>query len=427
MKLTDLSPQLQLPYPNEQGFGVEKGKTPELKNIWFVIPRPPAKENPQKLSSAILRKANDVLNAIQRLDSLTGLDQLVLGLLLRREALQSSRMEGTFSTIDQVLTPASSIEKKQKSAQNSISAYAHVLESFFVKASTKGVQIFSEDLLRKVHIEVMSKDPNFRGKAGLFRDEVGKNNYATIGGLSRPESSIYNPTPPKYVQRCLKQNLDWMKDEEGLELSRAGMAPGFVVRLARGHSHFEAVHPFSDGNGRVGRTIMVLHMVTEGFAPLYISGFIEAHKKEYYQSLQLAQMKLQDAPLIHFICEALVESFHESENTKKALIGLQLQWAKRADFRKGSAALYSLPVLLETPILSVRLLQDRLKISQPAAKRAIDQLCAAKILNERTGFDRNRIFAAEEVIELLARPFGENPDHAIERAAKVTHFKKNSG
>jgi Fic family protein len=417
MKRTDLHKKLQVKYPNEQGYGIEKGPPPNLENVWFVIPPPPSEEAPLGLSAILLRKANDVLNSLQQLDTLTDLDRLVLGLLVKREALQSSRMEGTFSTIDQLLTPRDQMNKKEKSAQASVVAYAHVLEKSFSLASKKGLQIFSEDLLRKLHVEMMSRDPDFRGKAGLFRDEVGKNNYATIGGLNRPENSTYNPVPPKYLRKCLRQNLDWMKDEDRLEMSRAGMAPGLVVRMARGHWHFEAIHPFSDGNGRVGRMLMVLHMVSEGFAPLYISGYIEVKKKDYYLSLQAAQMQCQEAPLVHFLCKAIIESSQEAEKTKAALLSLPDRWIEQANFRQGSAALRALKVVLESPILSVKLLEKRLKISQPAAKRAIDQLCNAKILRERTGMGRNRIFAAEEVIELLARPFGESTTNAIERAA----------
>ncbi|HEY8270500.1 MAG TPA: Fic family protein [Pseudobdellovibrionaceae bacterium] len=419
MKRTDLHQKLQVQYPNKQGYGIEKGPPPSLENVWFVIPPPLSEEAPFGLSVSLLRKANEILGSLQKFEALTDFDRLVLGLLVKREALQSSRMEGTFSTIDQLLTPRDQINRKEKSAQASVIAYAHVLEKSFSLASKEGPQIFTEDLLRKLHVEMMSRDPEFRGKAGLFRDEVGKNNYATIGGLNRPENSTYNPVPPKYLRKCLKQNLDWMKDEDSLEMSRAGLGPGLVVRMAKGHWHFEAIHPFADGNGRVGRILMVLYMVSEGLAPLYISGYIEAKKKDYYLSLQAAQMKCDEAPLVHFLCKAIIESYEEAEKTKEALVSLPDSWVKKGNFRQGSASLRALKVILENPILSVKLLEKRLKISQPAAKRAIDQLCDARILRERTGMGRNRIFAAEEVIELLARPFGESTVIALERAASL--------
>lgn len=363
-----------------------------------------------------LRAANETFRKLPRLDALNDLDRLVLSLLVRREALQSSRMEGTVSTIEQVLTPITQVEGKEKSARASVIAYAHTLEKYFEKVRTKGTGIFTESLVREMHQEMMSRDPEFRGKPGIFRNEIGAGVYVSIGGLSRLENSIYNPVPPKYLLKTLHEHLNWMTDEESIELSGAGMAPGLVIRMARGHCHFEAIHPFTDGNGRVGRMLMVLQMAAEGFTPLYLSGFIEAKKQAYYLALETAQMKLNEAPLLHFLCEAIVESYDESQKTKKSLIDLPEIWAHRVPVRQDSGAHNLFSLLLETPLVTVNLVKEKLGISQPAARGAIDRLVAGKILRERTGQARNRIFAAEEVIELLARPFGEMTSTAIARA-----------
>lgn len=301
-------------------------------------------------------------------------------------------------------------------ASDSKRAYAHALESAFAKAAADGVGVFRPELRREMHSELMSHDPDYRGKPGLFRHEIGAGVYATIGGLGRPEEPTFNPAPPERLERSLKQTLEWMSDEAAIEMSRAGMGPGFVVRLACAHWHFEAVHPFSDGNGRVGRMLMALQMICDGYAPLYLSGYIEAHRKGYYDSLQAAQMKRNEAPLVHYLCEALGAAWEEARKTKAALLALPERWQQRGRFRAKSAARRALTELLEVPILTQRILQDRLGVSHAPALNAIDQLCAAGILRERTGMSRNRVFAAEEVIELLARPFGEPPETALEKA-----------
>lgn len=416
MRKEDLHPSLQKPYAKKTGYGLEKGSTESLRNVWFVVPPPPQNDTPSGLNAGLLKEAHEVLSRLPRLDTLSNLDRLVLSLLVRREALQSSRMEGTWSTIEQVLTPGALYNKREKSARASVVGYAHALEAAFIKARKAGVKIFQLDLLRQLHRELMSHDPDFRGKPGLFRHEIGSGVYATIGGLGRPENSTYNPTPPSHLAENLEQNLDWIRDEALIEMSHAGMAPSLVIRLARSHWHFEAVHPFSDGNGRVGRMLMTLQMVAEGLAPLYLSGYIEAHKKEYVRGLQQAQMQLKEAPLIHFLCQAITASWEEAQKTKLALTTLPEQWQGRGEFRADSTARQALLYLLESPILTVKLLQTHLGVSQPAASRAITQLQAAKILRERTGMGRNRVFAAEEVIELLARPFGEPPETALETA-----------
>lgn len=415
MRKSDLNPRLQQLYNSARGFGIERGKTESLKNIWFVIPPPPPDETPAGLNPTLLKEAHRVLGLLPRLESLSPMDELVLGLLVKREALQSSRMEGTFSTIEQVLTPGELFDKREKSPRASVIGYAHALEAAFDGARRKGVKIFSEDLVRRMHKAMMAHDPEYRGQPGMFRYEIGDGVYARIGGV-RPEDSTYNPAPPGHVAKGLKQNLHWLRDETLLDLSRAGMGPGLVIRMARAHWHFEAVHPFSDGNGRVGRILMTLQMVCEGFAPLYLSGYIEVKKREYSRALNQAQMQLDEVPLIHFLSEAIIESWNESQKTKAALLALPAQWNDRGKFRADSAAKRALELLLQFPILTTKHLEQRLAVSNPAALRAMTQLCEAGILRERTGFARNRIFAAEEVVELLGRQFGEPPETALERA-----------
>lgn len=418
MNRTSLHPKLQVPYSDKTQMGVEKGAA-ELSNHWFVVPPSPSRAAPPDLNSARLKRAHGVLQTLATPEKMSNLDRLVLALLVRREALQSSRIEGTFSTIEQVLTPVENFRQGEKSARASVVAYAHALETAVHQARRMGPKVFTLTLLRKLHKELMAKDPDYRGRPGLFRHEIGKGVYVTIGGLGRPENSTFNPAPPKHIKRCLKEHLDWLGDDLLIEMSQAGMAPSLVTRMARSHGHFEAIHPFLDGNGRVGRMLMALQMVTEGYTPLYLSGYIEAKKIEYYRCLQEFQTKLNEKPLIHFVADAIVESNDEALRTKAGLQSLPNLWQSRGNFRADSAALKSLQHLLAHPILSAKELQKLLGVSQPATKRAIDQLQEAKILRERTGLGRNRIYAAEAVIEILARPWGENVETALARADSV--------
>jgi Fic family protein len=106
-----------------------------------------------------------------------------------------------------------------------------------------------------------------------------------IGSFGRKEDSLYNPAPPAHVERCLKDVLDWMSDESILQLGDAGLGMVLPIRMAVGHSHFEAVHPFSDGNGRVGRMLWALQMVAAGRLPLHHSSYVEAERAEYGEAL----------------------------------------------------------------------------------------------------------------------------------------------
>src|ERR1700674_4397385 len=121
--------------------------------------------------------------------------------------------------------------------------------------------------------------------------------------------------------------------------------------MAVAHAHFEAVHPFRDGNGRVGRLLLPLMMAAEGHIPLYLSPYIEANKVAYYASLKAAQQRLDWHEAIGFLADAIVGTTHELLATRDALAALRDRWRERRKFRRGSAALEALDVLPHYPVL----------------------------------------------------------------------------
>jgi Fic family protein len=215
--------------------------------------------------------------------------------------------------------------------------------------------------------------------------------------------------------------MSWYQDDLLAEIGDAGIGLWLPVRLAVGHAHFEGVHPFPDGNGRVGRMLWPLQMILAGHAPLYLSGYVEIAKKDYGLALQAAQKQLQYGPIIEFICQAIEASFEEAELTRKSLSELPMVWRGRAKFRDGSAAERAIELLISSPILSAGELARLLEVPFESASKALATLAARGVVKERTGYRRNRIFAAEEVLALLARPFGGRIADALalaERALK---------
>jgi hypothetical protein len=125
---------------------------------------------------------------------------------------------------------------------------------------------------------------------------------------------------------------------------------------------------------------------------------------------------LDYSPIIEFISEAFAASYRESQSTKRELLGLKVAWLQRAKFRRGSAAANALRKLIQHPIVSTKNLADLLGVSFQAASVAIKTLTDCKIIRERSGRQKDRIFAAEEVIGLLARPFGQDPHISLSAA-----------
>ena len=327
---------------------------------------------------------------------------LVSRVLRRREAVSSSAIEGTNSTLDELLTAEEGglgDEEERRQAASQVRDYALGLEAFLPQAMRRGRDVFDVELVRTLHRAAMQGDPGYKDTPGEFRQGV-----VWIGGSGNIAYSTYNPTPPADVLPCLQDNVAYMRGD-GYET----VLSGILARMALAHSHFEAVHPFKDGNGRVGRLLLPLMMAADGHLPLYLSPYIEANKAAYYAALKASQQRHEWHEMIGFIADAVSGTADELLATRRALAELGAAWRTRRRFRAGSASLRALSLLADFPVLSIGRLASELAVSWAQASAAMEQLVEAGILRERTGYRRNRLFAAAEVLALVNRPFGADP------------------
>jgi Fic family protein len=320
-------------------------------------------------------------------------------ILTRREAVSSSAIEGTHSTLDELLSLEETEEGTRSHEVPQVRNYALALDQFIPRARTIGSDLFNVDLVTELHRAVMRGDTTYRDIPGEFRQIV-----VWIGGRGDIAYSTYNPAPPDDVAESLRQTMAYMQGT-GPEIVNQTL----LTRMAIAHAHFESVHPFRDGNGRVGRLFLPLMMAAEGHVPLYLSPFIEAYKQDYYDALKAAQQRLEWEVLVGFLAQAVVGTADELMSTRQALAGLQGLWKARAKFRTNSSAERALSILPHYPVVTVKRLAERLAVSYPAAAAATDQLVEAGILIEQTGYERNRIFVAKEALSIVNRPFGADP------------------
>jgi len=150
--------------------------------------------------------------------------------------------------------------------------------------------------------------------------------------------------------------------------------------------------------------------------PLYLSGYVEAEKAEYGAALQEAQKQLSYRQMIDFVCRAIVACSEEDSETQRALERLPEAWQTRGNFRQGSSAARALKLLLGTPVMTVSLLAAQLEVSVQAASQGLQRLEKAGVVRDRSMRGRNRLYAAEEVISVLARPFGTDIDVVLDSA-----------
>lgn len=377
---------------------------PPYDNHYGVVPAPPPEESIDLRS--IARRHAAAIGAIAKVDTLAaqtiGASYLLSRISTRREAVSSSAIEGTNSTLDELLAVEETADDGSQNAARQVRAYALSLEGVLLEVVKAKHSAFSLDLILRLHAEVMKDDPDNRNEPGCLRTGV-----VWIGGRGDIANSTWNPPPPQLVTPCLLATVDYLRNE-GMQQ----MTQDLVTRMAIAHAHFEVIHPFRDGNGRVGRMLLPLMMAADERAPLYLSPYIEANKSAYYEALKDAQQRLRWETFIGFLSDAIVGTVDEAMTTWKALEHLRDRWLRRRRFRKGSAALRALDLLAHFPVITTARLAEELSVSIQQATNAVAQLEAAGVLRERTGYARNRVFAAEEALAIVNRPFGEEPPEA---------------
>ena len=241
--------------------------------------------------------------------ALSSLDALVSGrpslfhvtrVLVRDEATRSSAIEGTQTTLDELLNADAAIEEAEQRGEadamrgelGTVRAYAVALEQ---RLAVPGA--IDSEAIEALHRDVFARSDEYadgrKGRPGKWRDRV-----VWIGGGSDISRSTFNPPPPALVPRLIEEHVDWLR--------KTADGPAMLatpIRLALAHAHFEAIHPFSDGNGRIGRMLLSLMLAAEGHVPVPLSRVLEADRTRYYEALRQAQQKLDFVPLAVLMCD----------------------------------------------------------------------------------------------------------------------------
>jgi Fic family protein len=182
-----------------------------------------------------------------------------------------------------------------------------------------------------------------------------------------------------------------------------------VLRMAIAHAQFETIHPFIDGNGRVGRLLLPLMLAAEGYPPIYLAGFLKSNKKAYYDALANVQLQEKWSDWVTFFATGVEAAAYESMMTAKELLAILDRWRIAVDELRlrSDSAINQLPeLLIANPVVTVNQVKHVLGITFPTANTALVKLKEMGIL-EQTDRQRNRTFIASEVITLLDRPIDD--------------------
>ena len=330
---------------------------------------------------------------IGRLDALAALlpnPDLFVAMYVRHEAVLSSQIEGTQSTLEDVLDFEADAMRDDTPGD-----VAEVVN--YVRAMNHGLSRLAElplslRLLREIHAELMRGVRGGDKSPGEFRTSQ---NW--IGGAgSALRNAAFVPPPPHDLMAALGQL------ETFLHEARASLP--LLVRCALAHAQFETIHPFLDGNGRVGRLLITLMLCEEGALArplLYLSLYLKTHRAEYYDRLTAIRQHGHWEQWLAFFLRGVSSTARAATQTAQDIVALRQ--GHRASVAKSAKALALLDHLLQQPTVSVRHVARQLACSAPTATKLLREFEARGWLRELTGYGRNRLWRYQPYLDLFHR------------------------
>ena len=344
--------------------------------------------NDAKISN-LLSKADRKLGELNAFSLLIPDVDFYIKMHITKEATQSSKIEGTQTSIEEALQNAESINPEKKDDWQEVHNYINAM-NYAINQLDK--LPLSNRLLKKTHKKLLQ---GVRGKHKLPGEFRRSQNW--IGGSSLKDAGFI---PPHHNEiNDLMSDLEKFMNNENLQVPH-------LIRIAIAHYQFETIHPFLDGNGRLGRLLITLYLVSNQILNkpvLYLSDFFESNRESYYNNLTDVRKRGNLKQWLVFFLVGVSETAQNSIDTFNSIIKLRqiveekkiITLGKRVPLAKKLIAyLYSKPIVEAYEIASV------LDVNIATAYRLIQDLEKLKILKEQTGYKRNRVFMFEEYLNI---------------------------
>jgi len=367
----------------------------EHARAFVPAPLPPCP--PLELTTALRFRLGEADRALGELNAAAGLlpdPELFVYMFVRQEAVLSSQIEGTQSSLDDLL-------RAEAADQPGAPRDSDVMEvSRYVSAAARGQALLGEGwpltgrMFTELHGILLRDGRGHERLPGQYRTSQ---NW--IGG-TRPGNAAYVPPPAFEVSRCMGE-LERFLNQPKTELEpllKAGMA----------HAMFESIHPFLDGNGRLGRMLVTLGLMRDGVLTkplLYVSLYFKLHRASYYELLQRTRTHGDWETWLEFFLEAVAKTARAGIRTAGALNQL-FDRDRRIIQQHGSRTGSTLRVheaLQRTPITSIKGLASRTGLTSPAVTNALRVLESLDVVKELTGRERRREFAYGAYLDTLRR------------------------
>ena len=339
--------------------------------------------------NTLLEQASKALAELNAFSLIVPDIDLFIRMHIIKEANQSSRIEGTQTHIDEVLAKKESIDPEKRDDWQEVQNYIQALN----KALEELQQLpLSMRLLKQTHEILMSGVRGEHKSSGDFRSSQ---NW--IGG-SNLQNAVFIPPHHQDLPELLSDLEKFWHNEQ--------IFVPHLIRIAISHYQFETIHPFLDGNGRIGRLLISLYLVNNGLLAkpsLYLSDFLEQHRGAYYDALTMVRNSHDLSHWIKFFLTAVYETATKGKETFQCILQLRQQCEAQIITlgRRAENGRKLLIHLYQQPIITIKQVSELLELTPRTATALVSEFIKMGIVVERTGYKRNREFVFEQYLNLF--------------------------
>ena len=360
-----------------------KSFIPEMINHTFTWDEPQI--------NTMLEDATRALGELNAFTMIVPNVDMFIQMHITKEANTSSKIEGTKTEMDEVLISKEQIDPEKRDDWQEVRNYIDAMNSAIKELETLPI---SNRLIKNIHAILLNSVRGEAKQPGEFRKSQ---NW--IGGASLT-TAYFIPPHHNEVNELMSDLEKFLHNEE--------IFVPHLIKIAIAHYQFETIHPFLDGNGRIGRLLITLYLVSNELLKkpsLYLSDFIERNKSVYYESLTRVRT---DNDLIHwikFFLEAVIVTANSGVKTFQDILSLKQEMdAIVVGFgKKAHNASKLLDYLYQRPIISISDIIEPLEVSKPTANSLVKEFEEKGILKEITGYERNKLFAFDRYLSIYSQ------------------------
>jgi Fic family protein len=363
---------------------------PELINHeWELTPE---LVNLESQASRYLGELNAYSTLVPNID-------LYISMHIAKEADTSSKIEGTKTNIEDVFSDELDIDPEKKDDLKEVINYINATN--YAIDELKNLPLATR-LIKEIHFRLLSSVRGKHKNPGEFRKSQ---NW--IGGSTLLDAHFV-PPHHSHIQELLN-------DLEKFIYNKSLLVPD-IIKIAIIHYQFETIHPFLDGNGRVGRLLIGLYLIDKGILSqpvLYLSEYFDRFRSLYYQNLDFPRRQNNMEQWLKFFLVAVIETSKKSVETFKKIVSLNIELELLINqnmIKKSSNGNRLLKFLYQSPVITPLSVSKKLNISLSTSKRMVEDFVRLKIITEKTGFKRNREFVFTKYLQLFETKF-ENQDN----------------